>query len=521
MRAQRPFQPLELRHSHESCAMWPTSGCVLSMISTSPLITRGPTLNKPFSAFKTKLCTHKPCRSQQTDHTDNALALWTDCDLGRKHKHLDGMFRKCLVNGRTFDTKKNYATLILSYVQFCAESDTPPFHDQSLNADAVRYWMQTRIWILGSSNSHASWSAALSWLCKCNGFPFKPPLHQREPKYAFWYEMAKPAFQTKTAKKSPINSRHLIYYIKHRLKIDPRHLSRAKYDSLLKALALSMIFLTMSRCMEILYSDKTEDATIRKISTGVKWQHIRVSARPGFRTKEQLHIEIPWFKNQTDRDTPKRITMCCSTCTLSIEKCDCHYLAILPYLSELHNRRRNITKNPGKLRAKGNKPFSEKAKTNLGIRGKDYVFVSERGSVLGYSFIYRTIKELKECCGLTNLLPKITPHSLRIGATSLAHHQGIDPLRVMRYVEWRPGKDPTMHARYVAYTVVQLSTIPYEILHGTLQFGEPTINYIHTDPETFILRDEVIRAALYSGDNSAMAKMRNRKPIHEKDMIWL
>lgn len=87
----------------------------------------------------------------------------------------------------------------------------------------------------------------------------------------------------------------------------------------------------------------------------------------------------------------------------------------------------------------------------------------------------------------------------------------------MRYVEWLPGTDPTMHSRYVQYTEVQLSTVPYEMLHGTLQFGEPTTNYIMKDPATFVLRNQVIKAALYSGDNAFAKRALMRTIVHDNE----
>ena len=60
-----------------------------------------------------------------------------------------------------------------------------------------------------------------------------------------------------------------------------------------------------------------------------------------------------------------------------------------------------------------------------------------------------------------------------------------------------------MHSHYVNYTQVNLATIPFEMLHGSLQFGEPLRNYIRSVPQTFVLRAEVIRAELYQGKSTS------------------
>ena len=86
-------------------------------------------------------------------------------------------------------------------------------------------------------------------------------------------------------------------------------------------------------------------------------------------------------------------------------------------------------------------------------------------------------------------------------------------------MEWSPNQSPTMHAHYVRYTALELSVIPFELLHGTLQFGEPTKNYIRDTPTTCELRKEVLRAELYGGPASKSSKGRNRrkpkKPIYD------
>ena len=436
-----------------------------------------------------------------------------DCDLGRKLPFLRDEFKKSLINGKVIGTKRNYATCVMDYFRFCNGLEIDPFRGRGLNPTAVQYWMQTRIWMLGSSNSHTTWSASLTWLCKCAGFQHKPrPMWQMDPNYAFFYENAIVANHRKVAVKAPLHIRQLVHYIKNRLKIDPTNLRAAKYDDLLKAFLLVLNFMTLSRPMELLWSDKTEDKAVREIYTGVRWQHIKEGRRKGYHSERVLILYIPWFKNQDDRTVSKKIVMCEPTCGKSHHECVCPYFAMWPYLTELHRRRTKRERHPEYITGKRRSKLNGRQTKHLGTREEDYVFVNANGTICGYDFIRRLIKDIRSFCNLESNSPKITPYSLRIGGTSLAHHQGIDPLRIMRYVEWKPAKCPTMHSRYVQYTEKQLSTVPFEILHGTLQFGGVPVNYINTEPETFILRDEVIKAALYSGDNAAMAKMRHQQP---------
>ena len=386
------------------------------------------------------------------------------------------------------------------------------------------FWMQHRVWLLGSSNSHKTWSASLTWLCQSFGLPSRPPRHHSHSDFALWFENVKKSDRVKSAKKIPITARHIWRFIRDCLGIVPDQLHLAKYDDLIKALALAMFFLTASRSTELLWSDKTEDPKIQKIITGVRWSDISIAERSGFRSSEVLGIKVKWFKNQEDRRQPKKVRIVSPCCGKSTAECICPYFAIIKFLKQAYKLRKLRRRNPQPFHDK--KTWTEKQSKNLGTKPENFVFVNARGTILGYSFIYKLTQDLVAFNKIDTTNGKITPHSLRIGATSLAHHQHIDPLKMMRYVEWRPGTCPTMHAHYVRYTEQQLAVVPYEMLHGTLQFGEPTRNFIRTDPERFELRNEVIRAALYQGkeatSSNADLKARKlptkRKPIYDIDV---
>ena len=397
-------------------------------------------------------------------------------------------------------TKRGYATLVISFLQYCEDNDEPAFIGKSINPWAAMFWMQWMAFMRGSSNSHKSWSASLTWLCAMLGAPSMPPLHQRHTDFALFWKRIKVAGRKKTKVKAQMQARHIWRYLRDCLKIDPDRLWLSSYDTLIEALLLVMMFLTMSRCTELLWSDKSDK--VRKIITGVRFKHVDIRIRSGFRTDKVMTIEVVWFKNQQDRTLPKKVWMVTPCCGHSVKKCVCPFFAIMKLYEQIHTFRRNRMKNP-KPFCNGKKvsPLSAKAAENLDIGDDNFLFVNSRGTILGYSFLYRLTRKVAAFNGLLNDELKMSPYSIRIGATSLAHHQNIDALKMMRWVEWQPGTAcPTMHAHYVRYTVQQLSLVPFELLHGTLQFGEPTRNYIRSDPEVFELRNEVIRVAVYGGD---------------------
>ena len=92
----------------------------------------------------------------------------------------------------------------------------------------------------------------------------------------------------------------------------------SSYDTLIEALLLVMMFLTMSRCTEL-----------RKIITGVRFKHVDIRTRSGFRTKKVMTIEVVWFKNQQDRTLPKKVWMVTPCCGHSVKQCVCPFFAIM------------------------------------------------------------------------------------------------------------------------------------------------------------------------------------------------
>ena len=448
-----------------------------------------------------------------------AVRRWANRNLGRKNPHLVQAFYVTLVNSKAITTKRGYASCILDFARFCRENEEPMFIDNELNMWAVIYWMQHRVWVLDSSNSHKTWSAAFTWLCQCTGVS---NAYQKHPDYALFYVSIKKAAHRKTQAKQPILACHIWRYIRDKLQIQPGKMHEARYDAVLKAFALVAIFLTMSRCMELLWSDKTEDKEVREIITGLRWSDINLHRRKGFRSERVLDICVRFFKNQEDKTQPKNLRIASPCCGRSADECVCAYFDLFEYIPTIQTMRRNRFNNIKPFRKNGKGTLGPKQKANLGLGPEDFVFVTARGTICKYDFIRRLVKDVVAF----NELNKdgdcmITPHSLRIGATSLAHHQGIDPIKCMRYVEWSPNQSPTMHAHYVRYTALELSVIPFELLHGTLQFGEPTRNYLRTIPTVWELRKEVIRAELYGGPTSKPGHGRNHRqpkmPIYDPD----
>ena len=387
--------------------------------------------------------------------------------------------------------------------------------------------MQNKIWVAGSCNSHKSWSAALSWLCASFGKPANPPLHQAHPDFALWWKSAKTAHKTKTKEKAMARATHIYRYIRDKLQINPDAMYKSSYEDLIKALYLITTFLTISRPTELLYADKTDRSdpkNIIKRIKGLRWSDIKFQqCQPceGYHSDEVMDLTVRWFKNQEDRRVPKVIRMASACCGHGKNKCVCAYFDIPRYIRHIKELRQNRFHNIKPFRPSGKGVLGVNQSKFLGTDPEDFVFVNSRGTRMNKNHIDDICREMAIFNNVDESKRKLTPHSLRIGATSLAHHQHIDPLKIMRYVEWKPTACPTMHSHYVRYDEVQLSSVPFQMLHGVPTNDGTVHNNLRSDPIRFELRNEVIRATLYNGSSLKPTKgLKSRAIPKMRPMVF-
>ena len=95
--------------------------------------------------------------------------------------------------------------------------------------------------------------------------------------------------------------------------------------------------------------------------------------------------------------------------------------------------------------------------------------------------------------------------------TSIAHHQGIEPLLIMRYVLWACSQkaNPTIHAQYIAYNLAQLAQVPYMILHGYTLDGPNPMNRLFSESfEMLDVNANSIKHAMYGGRKKKSSKKK-------------
>jgi hypothetical protein len=423
-----------------------------------------------------------------------------------------------LIQGRAIGTKKGYATCVTQFLRFCAQNNEDVYIGTQLNPWAVMYWLHHKAWVAGSANSHKTWTGALNWLCAALDLD-SVHLDNRHVRQS-WSEV-KVALMKQQQQKDMLTVKHICTYIRQHLQVDPHNLRQARYDALVEALYLTLTFVTASRSAEIVYADKTDrsdkDRPIVKI-TGLRWSDITIRQKAdedGFRSPLILEVRVRFFKNQTDKKVPKLITIASPQCEHFRTGCSCDCFNLIGMISVIHAMRRQRRRNPAPFTVSKRGPPAFAKDENLNVGPEDFLFVNARGTIIKYPQLAVMFRRLSEVNGCEEAGERITVYSSRVGATSLAHHQGVDALAMMRFVEWKPIKaSPTMHSHYVQYTRQQLSAIPFQMLHGAYNTGPPS-NCIEEIPQRFELRDEVIISEVYSGTSlkKASRKLPRKLPV--------
>ena len=95
------------------------------------------------------------------------------------------------------------------------------------------------------------------------------------------------------------------------------------------------------------------------------------------------------------------------------------------------------------------KSLTKRQVKGLALCPDNFLLVNSNGTVYGRSHADKVMKKLIFAIGCDKSKYNLTLNSIRVGVTSLAHHQDIDALKIMRYVRWvlSQAAEPTMHTR--------------------------------------------------------------------------
>ena len=419
-----------------------------------------------------------------------------------------------LVDHLRIATKRNYARLLLNFAIFCFETEVPIIIDHHLNVQAVCFWMGTRADMMGGANSHKSWSAALTWFCGHVGLRFvnRAPFYQSTRMYQMFHTKMVKVLSTSPKGKHPLHIKYIWYFIVNALRIDPDNLANADYDDLVNATFLVLYWITICRPGIIYRKEMTDPANKdRKILTGICWNHLQIKREHGHRSPFVLKIKFPWYKNQPVPGVPKVVTISSICCGKPKSECMCPTFNAIPLIQEIRRRRESRLSHPEQFRS-DRKQLDANQLKGLALNPDNLLLVNKRGTNFGRSHADKLFKRLLKFCRIDKAKANVSLYSIRVGATSMGHHQDIDALKLMRFVKWLVSAKnaPMMHALYVQYTWPQLATVPFEVIHGTLRYGGTPISYLADEPEFFDITKDSVNAAVYIKPRSRKGRRHPR-----------
>ena len=455
------------------------------------------------------------------------MKRWTNNRLGKNNKHLWPIFANCIISDKKLGTKISYVGLARNFTAYCDRENVNPIdpgNDKSLNPLAVQYWMAERVYLLGSCNSIASWSGALTWVAKHWGMPVIPkPLHHLNNQFATFKHDLQSAYTRKSAEKVPCTVDLIVKYMKQVLDIVPGKLfatphggvleHMVPYEKVLKALQMSLIFLGLYRPGEMSYSIESEEFQgVKKDRIfGLKWSHVKAFSNKRYRGGKYLQITVPNFKNQKDEwhEMVKELaTPCCDKADCIAQ---CAFFNIPDMFKVITRWRRNRKTDPTPFNRNGSsKPMSPARVDALALGADNWVFMSAGGFKWRYEHFRLTTRHMTEFFKLPEE-KKVTPHCFRVGATSLAYIQGIPCLIMCFYAEWSVKGLQISHAQYVKMLdELKLANVPFDLLHGYELNGQ-RFNCIQMTPTRWVLRKELILSELYGESRSTSCKERLKK----------
>ncbi len=401
----------------------------------------------------------------------------------KKAPHIAAVIARDLCRGRMMATKLNYVCLLRNYFAYSIEHGEDPIKPYIDPVVAI-HWQYGRTMRLGSCNSHKSWSATLSWwiwLCGAE-------------KQRFWehsvYSRVKKVmvklYLIPRKERLPMRLTWIIKYLKY-LNVTPNALFKTSLRNLTIGLFYILLFLTISRPAELLFTDKTEDDLIEVITTGLQWKDISFMDTDKGKFNEYIQIKIQWFKNQTNRNQPKIIDMQSPLC--GDPKCNCIYFDFIKILRVLRQRRHLLIKKLEQINQQSSLDRTqEKQLRNLRTKPSNYIFVGQNGAIWSTYHLRPIMKQVQQVVGMK--YPQAYPlYCIRIGAMSLVNQQKMDLLKVLRFVAWSINNLPHVSARYINFQSKELRTIPFEMIHGALERNGSYIDRSGSTLRTFDLAD--------------------------------
>eukprot|EP01083_Nonionella_stella_P292670 995400_1 len=298
---------------------------------------------------------------------------------------------------------------------------------RSVSPSVAIFWQYARAQRLGNCNSYTSWGAALKWFFReVSG---EEPTFDKDPFYLRVKSQMTKLYLKRRKLRLPLLLRWIVQYLDGK-GVSPSTWNTVDLDTLMESLLLLLLFFSISRPSELVFTDKTEDIELEIIRTGLRWSDVSFHNQNCAYTRQYMQLTIPWYKNQVFYGEPKLIYMAPPICTDTTHHC--HKMDFF-MMFQVYKRRRT-------------------ALWNLRPDGDAFVFVYSNGKIVRPTDLASLMKKFAKEIGMKN--PNAYPsYSIRIGAVSLCAAQNIDPLKLLRYVIWSIKSLPHVAGGYVSYDI--------------------------------------------------------------------
>ena len=418
------------------------------------------------------------CTERNLEHDEMALRL-----PNIANQMQTDLYRKTILA-----TKCNYVSVMKDWCTFAALHGIEPM-DENPNPKNIIYWFYTRLNRLKKgANSIETWQSAFKWILQCMG---ATPTFTLSWLYNRHKEAIEKLHKVPTTKKLPFRL-DWIYKWACKIGVTPQTWHTCDFDDLLKVFYILIIYFTISRPSEIHFTNKTENTDWEIITTGLQLRDVQMF-------NHLLHIKVWWYKNQEFRNVPKHIYIDSPTC--SVYSCKCRVLDFYSMFSIVIQRRRRLRDSLiSKLSNVSNRNRSSLliAIKKLKCSRKNLIFVDSKGSVWNGPKLSKLFDEIKSLLKIPN--PQFyPPYSLKNGAMSMVHLQEIPLLKTIKYVAWSVKSLPHMSQRYIKINIQDMSTIPYEMIHGAIKDGDKSkcIDLSNKNLVSFNLRDAPVISQMW------------------------
>lgn len=385
--------------------------------------------------------------------------------MGQRAPELSRQIIEVINSNKTSGTKEHYCSQFRQWVRFCLDFELNPLQFP-LSTEVIMFWIQDRFNARGNIKSFRQWTGMLHWISQLADAPM---LWKSSPQFKLFRDSLYKQHEEGVDHRLPFTLKHIhkytnsLWYPPY-----PSYPFQISYDNLIRVCLANLYFFTMSRQCEILMSP----------SDNLRMRGIRINQYQRYTDLENkiplIELSISNYKNAASRKIQKKIYISSTSCYHSKQKpngeeCECRKCNPYNLLLLLNKQRYHLCQKLIKLQksvksVKARKKLKKRI-DSLSFKPDNHLFVWSNGKPVTTSDLSKISKDIVNANKIVDGR-HYTSYSLRIGGTTLASQTGIDHPKILKYVGWSNSRLADCAQRYMRYSPSQLSTIPYEMIHG-------------------------------------------------------